>query len=84
MTSPEVTVQMLPPDPEGMNDKRATWAEHALEEFMLQTGTDPENALADLLVDLMHLCDRVPETYGEFDAQLSRARGHYANETSDD
>ena len=34
----------LPPDPENMNDKRAAWAGAALLAFMLETGTDEEDA----------------------------------------
>ena len=30
----------LPPDPEGMNDRRARWAEFALRAFAAATGTD--------------------------------------------
>jgi hypothetical protein len=32
---------MLPPDPEGMNDKRAAWAEYALRTFISLTRTEP-------------------------------------------
>jgi hypothetical protein len=71
----------LPPDPEGMNDARAMWADLALQPFEITTNTDRENALSDLLCDLMHLCDR-DETLGGFDTQLERARQHYEAETS--
>jgi hypothetical protein len=69
----------LPPDPEGMNDKRAAWAGAALATFMQVTGTDDEYAVGDLLSDLMHWCDR--NNY-DFEAALARARGHYAAETA--
>lgn len=68
----------LPPDPEGMNDRRAEWAGHALAAFMSQTGTDYDSGTADLLCDLMHLADRDGT---DFDADLARARMHYACET---
>jgi hypothetical protein len=68
----------LPPDPDGKNDSRATWAGAALSAFMGQTGTDQEDALADLLADLMHWADR--NNY-DFDAALDRARYHYEAET---
>ena len=48
----------LPPDPEGMNDSRAAWAGQAIHHFALTTGTDKEDALADLLADILHWCDR--------------------------
>lgn len=71
-------MKTLPPDPEGMNDKRAGWAATAVDAFMQETRTDPEDALGDLLADLMHWCDR-----GElgFEHELNRARGHYLAET---
>ena len=72
------TGHKLPPDPEGMNDKRAAWAGTALAAFMKETGTEDEDALGDLLCDLMHWCDR--NNY-DFDAALDRARGHYEAET---
>lgn len=68
----------VPPDPEGMNDRRASWAGKALAAFQEVTGADEEDALADLLCDLMHLADRAPY---DFDAALTRARDHYAAET---
>lgn len=69
----------LPPDPEGMNDRRAEWAGHALAAFMSQTGTDSNSAVTDLLCDLMHLADREGT---DFTADLQRARLHYDAETS--
>jgi hypothetical protein len=71
----------LPPDPEGMNDRRATWAAQALATFMAATGTDREDAVADLLADLIHWCDRNAQEFGR---ELARAEAHYAAETSDD
>lgn len=68
----------LPPDPEGMNDERAVWAGSALTAFMRITGTDEEDAVGDLLTDLMHWCDR--NSY-DFGLALGRAEGHYAAET---
>jgi Zn ribbon nucleic-acid-binding protein len=68
----------LPPDPEGMNDFRADWAEYALAAFVSQTGADYADAVTDLLCDLMHLADREGT---DFAADLERARMHYAAET---
>ena len=68
----------LPPDPDGKNDDRATWAGAALAKFMEVTGTDVEDAVGDLLTDLMHWSDR--NNY-DFDAALDRARWHYEAET---
>src|SRR5262245_8562268 len=69
----------LPPDPEGMNDNRAAWAGQALATFMVATGADEEDALGDLLANMMHWCDR--NTY-DFEIALDRARWHYEAETT--
>ena len=71
----------LPPDPEGMNDKRSAWAGLAIAAFQQTTGTDDEDVLGDLLTDLMHWADR--NNY-DFDAALSGAQSHYTAETSGD
>jgi hypothetical protein len=71
----------IPPDPERMNDERAEWASSALAAFMSQTGTDREDAVADLLCDLMHWCDRNGQGFGR---ELARAQDHYAAETLGD
>jgi hypothetical protein len=68
----------LPLDPDGQNNERATWAKAALLAFMAQTGTDYEDALCDLLCDLMHLSDREPF---DFETALEHARDYYLAET---
>lgn len=68
----------LPPDPEGMNDDRARWAGVALTAFRRETGADREDAVGDLLGDLMHWCDRAGF---DFAIALDRARMHYEAET---
>lgn len=60
------------------NDKRAETAQACLDLFMKQTGCDPENALADLLANLAHWCDRNDT---EFEVELRRAAMHYGEET---
>lgn len=68
----------LPPDPEGQNDERAEWAHRAILAFEGATGTDREDALADLLCDLMHWAN----VYGQdFERELSRATDSYSEET---
>lgn len=71
----------LPPDPDETNEARAEWAKTAIDAFQLATGTDDEDALADLLCDLMHFCDRNEETHGKFADALYRAKSNYAAET---
>jgi hypothetical protein len=73
----------LPPDPDGKNDERAGWARGALRNFQGRTGVDDEDAICDLLANLMHLCDRQPE-FGKFKTQLARARQHYEWETTEE
>jgi hypothetical protein len=70
----------LPPDPEGMNDARAEWADEAIKTFIARTGTDLEDSLGDLLCDLLHWSDR---HNFDFDAALDRARFHYDAETGE-
>jgi hypothetical protein len=85
--------KILPPDPEKMNEDRAIWAMTAITAFQERTRTNLEDALSDLLCDLMHLADRRdtfrepgenPESMIEdFEAALQRAREHYEEETLD-
>jgi hypothetical protein len=70
---------IIPPDPEKMNDNRAEWGASCIRHFQCTTGADFDDALSDLLCDLMHWADR---NELEFDGQLSRARMHYEAETS--
>jgi hypothetical protein len=79
MNTSTSTDSKLPPDPEGLNGDRAEWAARALRTFQAATGTDRDDALADLLGDLMHLADR--DGY-DFDRELKRARQFYAEETT--
>lgn len=76
---PEFPIETLPPDPEGMNNSRARWADSVLEMFQWQTGTDFEDALSDLLADFMHWCDRSGQN---FEKELRRAQTHYKAETA--
>jgi len=68
----------LPPDPDGENDNRAQWAEDAIVAFVARTGSEKEDALADLLADLMHYCDRNDL---DFEHELGRAHMFYYAET---
>ncbi len=49
----------------------------ALKAYRQATGTDPEDALADLLADLMHWC---LQTGQDFDKELGCARRHFGDE----
>lgn len=69
----------LPLDPERTNDQRADWADAVLWQFQRLTGADTEDAVSDLLADLLHWCDRHGQ---DFDSELRRARNHYNSETN--
>jgi hypothetical protein len=72
-----MTASSLPPDPDGLNSARAEWAQAAIIAFRKVTGTE-EEALSDLLCDLMHLADRQGE---DFYVSLRRAIDNYVQET---
>jgi hypothetical protein len=74
------STKTLPHDPDGMNDERSIWAEAAIEAFEDATGCDREDALSDLLTDLMHWCDRNSVDFAD---ALNNARGMYVEETLD-
>lgn len=59
----------------------AEYAYRTLLVYQQYTGSDKEEALSDLLADLMHLADE--EGY-DFDYELERARGHYEAEIGDE
>lgn len=64
-------------DTDATNTKRAAWAEAAIHLFTQLTGCDREDALGDLLSDLMHWATR---NNFDFDLALSRAKGHFEEE----
>jgi hypothetical protein len=68
----------LPPDPDARNGDRAEWARQTLEHFQELTRTDLEDALADLLCDLAHFCDREGVSSQH---EFRRAIGMYEHET---
>ena len=76
--NPAKQTRRLPTDPDMLNPNRARWAAAALAEFRRQTGADLEDAVSDLLADLMHWCDRLGQ---EFPQELRRALHHYEEET---
>jgi hypothetical protein len=44
------------PDPDGMNSLRVQWAQQAIDAFRAACRTDAEDAVADMLCDVMHWC----------------------------
>jgi hypothetical protein len=67
-----------------MNERRADWAEEAVEAFAMASrmeGEDRETQVHDLLADLRHLCDR----WGlKFDKLNDKAEFHYEAEILED
>jgi hypothetical protein len=61
-----------------MNNDRAAWAEEALSKFQQTTRCDREDALPDLLANMMHWCDREKV---DFHIALRKAQDHYREET---
>lgn len=69
---------ILPPDPNGDNGDNAEHAEEAINRYVNATGTAHSDALADMLSNFMHWCDR---NNTSFDRELRRARIYYADAT---
>jgi len=68
----------IEPAPEYVTNRtRAAWAEACVSVFMQHTGCDTEDALGDLLCDLMHFGHQ--RNY-DLPAALDRALGHFAQE----
>ena len=63
------------------NDKRAEWAKQTIEKFQEITGTEDEDAMSDLLCDMMHLADRQGPAFA---VDLTRAYGHYQYEIEEE
>lgn len=61
------------------NEDRARWALNALQMFMYDTGVDPEDAVADLIANIMHLMDCDP-SFGIMAKQYERGVSMYAQE----
>lgn len=66
------------------NRDRAEWATNALDAFQATTGAGAEDALSDLLCDLMHFCIYDGNCGESFEMALDRARSHYAAERAEE
>jgi hypothetical protein len=73
-----ITIRELPEDVDGRNGERAQLGANALLQFQMATRCDQENALPDLLANLMHFEDRRGPC---LDDALNEARDHYVFET---
>lgn len=63
------------------DNERAEWARNALESFRRETNCDFGDSLGDLLCNLMHFAD---SNNFDFEAALTRARGHYVEEKDEE
>lgn len=63
------------------NARRAGHATVALAAYALETGSDDETMLTDLLADLMHWARANGR---DFDVAMEQAEGHYAYELEED
>lgn len=73
----------LPPDTDGFNDQRADFARTIVVVYRALTHSGQEEAVTDILNNLMHLCDRDPG-FGNFEKELARAVQNYDWETEAD
>jgi len=72
----------LPPDPDGMNDKRADWAGECISLMSEMTGCeDGQEALGDLVCNLFHWGDRNGIPPDEMWALFESRRRMYGDET---
>lgn len=69
----------LPPDPEGENEQRSDRGVEMMAAYLAGGGADVQDALSDMLSDLMHMCDRHPK-FGDFKEQYDRAATFYQEE----
>lgn len=65
-------------DPDGMNDIRTECGGHDIKSIMDETGTELDNALPDILANLMHWASA---NNVDFTAELVRAGTNFKTET---
>lgn len=75
--------EALPPYPGRLKEQGAAGAEGAIKAYRNASEVDISERVGDLLIDLMHLCDR-DFGPGSFDDALDTARGLYEMETEQD
>lgn len=73
----------LPPDPDGMNEERALWADACIDLMSTQTGCEPgQEALGDLLCNIFHWGDRHGFSNDEIKAIFDSRFRLYKEETA--
>lgn len=68
-------------DGEPTNADRAGFVASAIEQYQRVTKTDDEDAVMDMLCDLMHYCDYTDQ---DFEHKLVSAVGHHVEERHDE
>jgi hypothetical protein len=66
------------------NETRAYWAQCAVEAFQEACATDDCDVIADLLCDIMHLCERQSDKFGTWKEALRRAQSNYEAEKQEE
>src|SRR5580765_3673833 len=80
---PMTTKPQLPPDPDGMNDDRAAWADECIYLMSELTGCEPgQEALGDLMCNLFHWGDRNGITPDEMVNLFMNRKQMYHEETA--
>lgn len=73
---------LVPPDPDGENDRSAAFAQATVTEYQRATGASDVDALFGLLTCLMHLCDRRDTELGwNFEQVVQASRQIHKEET---
>lgn len=75
--------RVVPPDPDGLNEKCAERARKVLDFSLEIPGSESHTAVRDLLYEIMHLCDR-DLSLGTFEEELEWAFYFYEYTTQDD
>ncbi len=65
------------------NTIRASVAQAALANMILATGVDKEDAIADLMTNLQHLC-QIDPSFGKFEEEAARAVRNFNSDCDDD
>lgn len=69
---------VLPPDPEGLNNDRATWGGYAILMHAHLSNATKAEAPADLICNILHWCDRNRRDYEEV---LMQGLSYYTRDT---
>ena len=66
-----------------MNEKRAELGRQLAARLISLTGAVEESAVAQAMTNLMHLCQKDPDRFGQFEANLDLARNNFKTELTE-